>query len=200
MDTKLCRSSLGDHWTGSSPAAATTRRNDRRTFAASKAVPRAVVNTKPVSCHLSPVCSLCRSWSAWSRRPAERAAGARSGTDRHCACGYVATDPAAHTSTGRGSRAGFYRCTKAARAARSRTRRRACLRRRIKRQRDGGTTPVTIDLGRADPEPALLVKVVRQVWRSTLTSRAEPGTTGCRSTAAGWPNGVTCMRGVSRFP
>jgi hypothetical protein len=38
-DTKLCRSSRGVHACASKPAAAATRRNERRTFAASSAVP-----------------------------------------------------------------------------------------------------------------------------------------------------------------
>lgn len=43
--TKLCRISRGVHSRGSSPAACTTRRNERRTLCASSSVPAAVANT-----------------------------------------------------------------------------------------------------------------------------------------------------------
>jgi len=46
-DTKLCRNSRGVHSLGSSPAALATRRNERRTLAASSANPCRVQNTRP---------------------------------------------------------------------------------------------------------------------------------------------------------
>src|SRR5512132_924788 len=48
-DTKLCRNSRGVHSLGFSPAALATRRNERRTLAASSADPCRVQNTKPSS-------------------------------------------------------------------------------------------------------------------------------------------------------
>lgn len=50
-ETKLCRSSRGVHFDSSRPAPATTRRNARRTLAASRVVPFEVVKTIPVATH-----------------------------------------------------------------------------------------------------------------------------------------------------
>jgi hypothetical protein len=60
-ETKLCRSSRGAHSAGSRPAAAMTLRNERRTLAASSAVPAPEANTRSLSCHLSPASSRARS-------------------------------------------------------------------------------------------------------------------------------------------
>jgi hypothetical protein len=58
LETKLCRSSRGVQSAGLSPAVFTTRRNARRTLAASSLVPTCEANTRPVLCQASP---------AWSR-------------------------------------------------------------------------------------------------------------------------------------
>jgi len=68
------------------------------------------------------------------------------------------------------------------------------------RFQDGRRNPITDDPGRADTEPALPVKVVRLVRRSTLTGRAEPVSTGCGSTATGWQNGAVSTRVPGSYP
>lgn len=59
---------------------------------------------------------------------------------------------------------------------------------------DGWHHPATAEPGEADAEPALWVKVVRLVRRSTLTQRAEPASTVCGSTATGWLRGWAAVQ------
>jgi len=80
-------------------------------------------------------------------------------------------------------------------AARSRKGARACLRRRPSDSGMGEQHSRHHRPRQSRPGTCPAVQGRSVVECSTLTSRAEPGSTGCRSTAAGWPSGSALQKG-----